>query len=166
MAAHHRSRCGCRELLPKCDPRPVTMLPLDEGIAFDIDELNDIGNLSPAKQGQAIATGKPPVSGSNAATGPGPMLPDPCAIQFDTNRPNPATLQMDGSTVLTCYEELPKTAGEGEIAFKKGENTAYVFDGEEWQNLGKVARYIRPGKDDKCNRKGAIAATKAKMRTE
>ena len=151
---------------PKCNPRPVTILPLDEGNDFDINE-SEVW----------LAHGPQPVncaSGGTAAPAPPySFASDPNAgiyvangandgaIQFDV-RTGPASLEMNGSKVMTTYDELPETAGEGEIAFKKGENTAYVFDGEEWQNLGRVARKIRPGKDDKCDRRAAIAATKAK----
>ena len=81
----------------------------------------------------------------------------------------PVSLEMEGSKVMTAYDELPETAEEGEIAFKKGENTAYVYDGEEWQNLGAALRRAKPSavsKDAKCDRRAAIAATKAKMETE
>ena len=142
---HHTSGpgAGIESYCPRCNPRPVKMLPVDDG-------------------GQ-----KSPISVANAATGPcGPTIPNGSAVQFDGPGAGPISLEMEGSKVMTAYDELPKTAEEGEIAFKKGENTAYVFDGEEWQNLGKVARQIRPGKDDKCNRRGAIAATKAKMEAE
>jgi hypothetical protein len=146
------------------------VLPLDEGKDFDIDE-NELASIA----GQSPVNG---VSGGTAAPALGPpySFASPNAgvyvangandntIQFDAGGgvEGPVSLEMNGSTVMTTYDELPETAGEGEIAFKRDENTAYVFDGEEWQNLGRVARRIRPGKDDKCDRRAAIAATKAK----
>ncbi len=134
---------------PKCSPRPQTILPVDDG-------------------GQ-----KNPVSVANGATGPWPIndlgngtYSNGNAVQFDGPGTGPISLEMEGSKVMTAYDELPETAEEGEIAFKKGENTAYVYDGEEWQNLGAALRRAKPSRDAKCDRRAAIAATKAKMGTE
>ena len=127
---------------PRCSPRPVTILPVDDG-------------------GQ-----KNPVNSVNGATGNYDPGMNGSAVQFDGPTAGPISLEMEGSKVMTAYDELPETAEEGELAFKKGENTAYVFDGEEWQNLGAALRRAKPSvvspRDAKCDRRGAIAATKAK----
>ncbi len=151
---------------PKCSPRPVTILPVDDG--GRTNPVNSAAGGGGQKNLVNSAAGgggqKNLVNSANAATGPAPSAIDPGAITFDTKA---TSLQMDGSKVMTAYDELPETAGEGEIAFKKGENAAYVFDGEEWQNLGAALRRAKPSvvssRDAKCDRKAAIAATKAKM---
>lgn len=137
---------------PRCSPRPVTILPVDDG-----GQQNPV-SVANAATGPAIDFGNDPNSGMYSSNG--------SAVQFDTNTTGPISLEMEGSKVMTAYDELPETAEEGELAFKKGENTAYVFDGEEWQNLGAALRRAKPSvvspRDAKCDRRGAIAATKAK----
>ncbi len=76
------------------------------------------------------------------------------------------TLTVDGSKIITAYDELPDTGEQGQMAVKKGENITYVFDGEEWQNLGEALlgkkRSVLSPRDKKIDRRAAIAATKAK----
>ncbi len=159
---------------PQCNPPSTVVLPLDVGKDWDIDE-NEIHGMPP-----------PVDRGGNAATGPAdPGYPNdlPCPpadlplYTFDDD-PSPAdfsivgaagkatSLSVDGSKVITAYDELPDTASQGQMAVRKGEDITYVFDGEEWQNLGEALlgkkRNVLTPRDEKINRRAAIAATKAK----
>jgi hypothetical protein len=165
---------------PDCNPPATVVLPLDVGRDFDIDE-SEIHGMPPD-----------PVSGATNATGPaGPAMSfgnDPnsgiinsndigfsvggassLSIQGDGDAP----LEMNGEQVLTTYDEWPENAEQGTIGFKKGVSGAHVFDGEEWQNLGEALlgkkqdmeakkRNVVTPENAKCDRRGAIAATKAK----
>jgi hypothetical protein len=63
--------------------------------------------------------------------------------------------------IVQDFDDLPQDAEEGNMYYCQDEQTAYVFDGNEWVNLGANLRKT-VGKDAKCDRRAAIAATKAK----
>ena len=156
---------------PNCNPPATVVLPLDVGKDFDIDE-SEIHGM-PAPNPVNCATGSsgssPPITfGNDPNTGiiPG-TKPDlgfavGGAHSLDIQDEGDATLVMNGKQVLTTYEECPEDAEVGTIGFKKGVNGAHVFDGDKWQNLGAALRVMNPSKDDKCDRRAAIKATKAK----
>lgn len=149
---------------PKCDPRQV-ILPLDEGNAFDINEseLASIAGQNPVN-GASGGTAAPPISfnaGMHAVGG------EPADFKICGPTDGRSTsLSLDGAKIFTAYDELPEEAAQGQMACIKGEDITYVYDGEEWQNLGEALlgkkRNVVPPQDVKCDRRGAIAATKAK----
>jgi hypothetical protein len=166
---------------PNCNP-PATVILLDEGNDWGIDESEIHGMPSPVDPCQCFCHNPEHpkyVDEKHAATcscvteeGPafdidwpnsGMYMPNAYDIVFGTP---PTSLSIDGSEVLTAYDELPENAEQGKIAFKKGEDAAYIFDGEKWQNLGeallgKKHSALTP-KDKKIDRRAAIAATRAK----
>ncbi len=141
---------------PNCNPPATVVLPLDTGKDWDIDE-SEIHGM--------------PVNPSDPNSVVYKTTTNSNDIVFTVDDPShPTSLNIEGSEVLTAYDELPDDAEEGKIAFKKGEDTAYVYDGEEWQNLGTALRRAKPSvissKDAKCDRRAAIKATKAKNDAE
>ena len=94
---------------------------------------------------------------------PNVIVTDSTSIQSHSLNIEAESLNMRGTPVLQCYDELPTDAEQGTIAYKTGDPAAHVFDGHEWQNLGKVARSMS---DKKIDRRGAIAATRAKAKAK
>ena len=148
----------------RCHPPETKVLPLDVGKEY-IDKVGNIHGMPIPVNSALGATGKSPPAisfGNDPNTGIAAVNSNDIVFTVDDSS-HPTSLNIEGSEVLTAYEELPKDAEEGKIAFKKGEDTAYVYDGEEWQNLGAALRRTKPpGRDAKCDRRAAIAATKAK----
>jgi hypothetical protein len=156
---------------PNCHPPETVVLPLDVGKDWDIDE-SEIPGMPAPVQGSPSLTGHH-LNNSNppAPAHSGIYTPNSNDIVFTVDDPShPTSLNIEGSEVLTAYEELPDTAEQGKIAFKKGEDTAYVYDGEEWQNLGEALlgkkRSTLTHQDEKIDRRAAIKATKEKNNAE
>jgi len=85
-------------------------------------------------------------------------------VEISSPDPGPSVVKINGADVVTVFsDELPQEATVGQIAFLEGVSAAQVFDGEEWVNLGVAVRMLSK-KDDKCDRRGAIAATKKKRK--
>ena len=120
----------------KCDPPEVKILPPELVGSFDIEEESIL--LNPCND--ILLTDPLQIGGGVTAT----------------------SLEQDGGSIRT-YDELPENGEEGEVAFIKGTNSAHVWDGEEWHNLGSALRQIKKKSiDAKCDRRAAVAATKAK----
>lgn len=183
---------------PKCQPKKVTILPLDEGSDFDIDE-RDIADLNKDLErlskipgypvpldanGMPVHSHSPPAISFNndidtrlSSSGPPISLAAGGSSTLKISNPpadfeihgvdgKATTLSVDGSKVIVAYDELPETAAQGQMACIKGENITYVYDGEEWQNLGEALlgkkRSVLTPQDEKIDRRAAVAATKAK----
>ena len=165
---------------PKCQPKGVPELPLDEGNDYDIDESEVIHGMPVHTHGSTTDHTDPdcpachaPINGPNmgiASTGK-PISFDVADSPADfaiigAGEGKATTLTVDGSKVITAYDELPNRAAQGQMAVKKGEDITYVYDGEEWQNLGEALlgkkRSTLTPRDEKIDRRAAIAATKAK----
>lgn len=140
---------------PKCQPKEVTILPLDMGKDIDIDESEVIHGMPLDADGNtdqpiSISLADPPADFQIIGAGNGKAT----------------TLTVDGSKIITAYDELPDSATQGQMAVKKGEDITYVYDGEEWQNLGEALlgkkRSTLTPRDEKIDRRAAVAATKAK----
>jgi hypothetical protein len=150
---------------PKCQPKKVTILPLDDGDVgankYDIDESEIAMPVQAVKSSPAITFNNDPDTGLHAVGGE----PADFAI-CGPSKGKSTTFSIDGSAVIVAYDDLPKNAAQGQMAVKKGEDVTYVYDGEEWQNLGEALlgkkRNVLTPKDEKIDRRGAIAATKAK----
>ena len=158
----------------KCDPPEVKLLPLEGPAHHDISP----EDLSSARTSSRAATvpAKPPgvgagggpsgLVGMTGKTGSAGNVPVPSLPQINKmGVGGPSGIVTHGVPILTVYEDLPKNAAQGAIAYIETESAAYVFDGDDWQNLGAVARSIN-GKDAKCDRRAAVAATKAKSAEE
>jgi len=137
------------------------------GKDIDIDEGEIHGHGMPAPP--AISVGNDPDIGwvqPNAPKISFDVADAPADFQIIGPGGKPTTLSVDGSKVIIAYDELPKDAQQGQMGVKKGEDITYVFDGEEWQNLGEALlgrkRNVLTPRDEKIDRRAAIAATKAK----
>jgi hypothetical protein len=141
---HHPGE-GCEYELycHRCDPKPTTVLPLDVGSEFDIDESEVIHGM-PA-----------PVNNALAATGP---MPGQQMGDDDDDS--------DDVDYVASFDDLPEDAAAGNMYYCRDDDVAYVFDGTEWQNLGSALQKFKPNKDAKCDRRAAIKATKAKNNAE
>ncbi len=156
---------------PDCNPPETIVLPLDVGKDFDIDESEIHGMPPPVDSGCNAATYAYGNDLDKVIHTPGQVfkvrnIDPPADFSIVGPNGNPTSLSIDGAKVLTAYDELPETAEQGQMAVKKGEAITYVFDGEEWQNLGEALlgkkRSVISPQDAKCDRRAAIAATKAK----
>jgi hypothetical protein len=154
---------------PNCHPPETVVLPLDVGKDWDIDE-SEIPGMPAPVQGSPSLTGhhlnnsNPPVHAINGNPAPGFAVGG--AHSLDIQDEGDATLVMNGEQVLATYDEWPENAEQGTLGFKKGVSGAHVFDGEEWQNLGEALlnkkRNVITPRDEKINRRGAVAHTKSK----
>ena len=149
----------------KCLPPTVTILPPDgdggHSHKYDIEE----AEVTPPVNSAKGSTGNcPPALTFNDDPDVGIYGPNG-SVSFGVSS-GPTSIEMDGAKVMTVYDELPETAEQGKMACKKGEDVTYVFDGEEWQNLGEALlgkrRNVLTPRDKKINRRAAIEATKAK----
>jgi hypothetical protein len=165
---------------PNCNPPATVVLPLDEGKDWDIDE-SEIHGMPAPVQGSPSLTGHhlnnsnppaPPITFGNDPNS-GMSNGNPAlgfavggAHSLDIQDEGDATLVMNGEQVLATYDEWPENAEQGTLGFKKGVSGAHVFDGEEWQNLGEALlnkkRNVITPRDEKINRRGAVAHTKSK----
>jgi hypothetical protein len=146
---------------------------LDEGKDWDIDE-SEIHGMPAHTHGATNSTGPPapPISFGNDPNS-GMSNGNPSigfavggAHSLDIQDEGDATLVMNGEQVLATYDEWPENAEQGTLGFKKGVSGAHVFDGEEWQNLGEALlgkkKNVLTPRDEKINRRGAVAHTKSK----
>ena len=154
----------------KCEPRETKILPLDMGKDIDIDEGEIHGHGMPAPPAMpAVSVGNDPDVGwvqPNASSISFDVADAPSNFEIIGPGGKPTTLSIDGALVITAYDKLPKTAKQGQMGCIKGEDVIYVFDSVEWQNLGEALlgkkRNVLTPKDEKIDRRAAIAATKAK----
>ncbi len=153
----------------KCNPPKVKVSPVDEetnpcDVSENLDNLHLWGSpVSPADFNNLTCSSLPNANAGPADlnNGSGSRVNSGQVVTSDGTNDAALNINANGVSILTVYEDLPETAVEGAIVYLEGESAAYVFDGLDWQNLGKVARSIS-GRDAKCDRRAAIAATKAK----
>jgi len=69
--------------------------------------------------------------------------------------------------VVDTKEELPETGTtEGQLVLVQDEGSLYIWDGEEWANLGDVARELRTMRNNAYNRRAEAIAASRKKREE
>jgi len=69
--------------------------------------------------------------------------------------------------VVDTKEELPETGTtEGQLVLVQDEGSLYIWDGEEWSNLGDVARELRTMRNNAYNRRAEAIAASRKKREE
>lgn len=154
----------------KCNPKVYRITSINNpDLDISLEELkNKPGVIQEPVRTALDGLGNPVIYRGSHAQMHVPGLGPNDAPPSITNSDGTASIHLRQPTeifrTVETKEELPETgAAVGQITFVQKDETLRIWDGEEWTNMGDVARELRTMRNNAHNRRAeAIAATRRK----